>query len=109
MNSRDVTEAAMRRAFNVMALALACVAPAPAQPPGLVAADGAGTDARTGLPDRVVHRASGIALVLIPAGEFEMGSPDDEPGRSKSERRHRRVIRKPFYLGETEVTAGQFR
>jgi formylglycine-generating enzyme required for sulfatase activity len=55
-----------------------------------------------------VHK-SGIVLVLIPAGEFMMGSPEGEPDRSKSERRHRRMIRKPFYLGETEVTVAQFR
>lgn len=78
-------------------------------PPGFVAASGAKTDARSGLPTRIVHRASGIVLVLVPAGEFHMGSPEDEPGHSKSESRHRRVIRKPFYLGESEVTVAQFR
>jgi formylglycine-generating enzyme required for sulfatase activity len=61
------------------------------------------------LPTRVVHRASGVVLVLIPAGEFLMGSPGEEADRSVDERRHRRVITRPFYLGETEVTAGQFR
>lgn len=74
-----------------------------------VPADGTRTDATTGLPTRIVHKASGIVLVLIPAGEFLMGSPEGESGRSKGERQHRRVIRQPFYLGETEVTVGQFR
>jgi hypothetical protein len=78
-------------------------------PQGFVPAYAAGTDPVTGLPTRVVHQASGIMLVLIPAGEFLMGSPDDEPGRSNRERLHRRVIRKPFYLGQTEVTVAQFR
>jgi formylglycine-generating enzyme required for sulfatase activity len=72
-------------------------------------AAGASTDAATGLPTRVVHRASGVVLVLIPAGEFLMGSPAGEAERLVDERRHRRVITRPFYLGETEVTAGQFR
>src|SRR5688572_28652718 len=72
-------------------------------------ANDARADAATGLPTGVIHRPSGVALVLIPAGEFEMGSPETEEGRSKKERRHRRVIRKPFYLGETEVTVAQFR
>lgn len=76
---------------------------------GFVPADGSKTDAATGLPTRIVHKASGIVLVLIPAGEFLMGSPDTEPERSSKEQQHRRVIRKPFYLGETEVTIGQFR
>jgi sulfatase modifying factor 1 len=66
-------------------------------------------DGATGLPNRVVHRASGSTLVLIPAGEFLMGSPTNEVDRSKSETQHRRVIRKSFYLGETEVTVEQFR
>lgn len=74
-----------------------------------VRAAGASTDAATGLPTRVVHKASGVVLVLIPAGEFLMGSPEGEPERLRDERRHRRVITRPFYLGETEVTAGQFR
>ena len=74
-----------------------------------VPALGAETDPATGLPTRIVHKESGIVLVLVPAGEFLMGSPEEEPDRSNSERQHRRVIRKPFYLGETEVTVGQFR
>ena len=76
---------------------------------------GSPTDAATGLAARVLHKASGIELVQIPAGEFEMGSPATEADRSQGrslgdrERRHRRVIRRPFYLGRTEVTVGQFR
>ncbi|MBK8315375.1 MAG: SUMF1/EgtB/PvdO family nonheme iron enzyme [Acidobacteria bacterium] len=76
------------------------VEPAAALPSGLRQADGAATDADTGLPTRVVHAASGVTLVLIPAGEFRMG---------QSEAAHHRVIRNAFYLGETEVTNGQFR
>jgi formylglycine-generating enzyme required for sulfatase activity len=66
-------------------------------------------DAATGLPKRIVHRASGVVLVLIPAGEFVMGSPNNEANRLRGEDRHRRVIRRPFYIGETEVTIAQFR
>jgi formylglycine-generating enzyme required for sulfatase activity len=76
---------------------------------GFVAAKGTSIDAATKLPTRIIHKASGIALVLIPAGEFLMGSPEGESGRDKNERQHRRVIHKPFYFGETEVTVGQFR
>jgi formylglycine-generating enzyme required for sulfatase activity len=78
-------------------------------PKGLVVAEGADNDPVTGLPTRILHADSGIALVLIPAGEFMMGSPEAESGRTDAERRHRRIVRRPFYLGETEVTAGQFR
>src|SRR5688500_3955297 len=64
---------------------------------------------QTALPTRIVHRESGITLVLIPAGKFQMGSPKSEPDRGRGERQHRRVIREPFYMGETEVTVAQFR
>jgi formylglycine-generating enzyme required for sulfatase activity len=64
---------------------------------------------QTTLPTRVVHRESGIAFVLIPAGRFQMGSPANEPQRSTNERQHWRVIKEPFYIAETEVTVEQFR
>src|SRR3954467_7464098 len=40
----------------------------------------------------------GMKLVLIPGGRFEMG-----PNGSK----HRVTLRKPFFIGTTEVTLGQ--
>lgn len=67
------------------------------------------TDALPMWPERIVHQPSGIALILIPAGEFQMGSPTMEPDRSPVERQHRRIVRQAFYLGETEVTVEQFR
>jgi formylglycine-generating enzyme required for sulfatase activity len=52
----------------------------------------------------------GMKLALIPAGEFFMGSPDDSIEAEKHEKPSHRVrINKPFYLGVTEVTRGQFR
>jgi len=45
------------------------VKPAATRPSGLRPADDAVTDAATGLPTRVVHEASGVTLVLMPAGE----------------------------------------
>jgi formylglycine-generating enzyme required for sulfatase activity len=78
-------------------------------PNGYTPAHGTAIDTATGLPKRIVHRASGIVLVLIPAGEFVMGSPITEANRLNSEDQHRRVIRQPFYIGETEVTVAQFR
>lgn len=76
---------------------------------GFVPADGAGIDAKTKLPTRILHKESGIVLLLIPAGEFQMGSPADEAERGPEERQHRRIIHRPFYIGETEVTVEQFR
>ena len=51
----------------------------------------------------------GLKLKLIPAGEFIMGSPADEEDRSENEGpQHRVGITKPFYMGITEVTQGQW-
>jgi formylglycine-generating enzyme required for sulfatase activity len=49
-----------------------------------------------------------MQFVLIPAGEFMMGSPENEEGRDSDEQRHRVRIAQPFYLGAHEVTVGQF-
>ncbi len=51
----------------------------------------------------------GMEFVLIPAGEFLMGSPPDEAHRSELEVRHKVIISKPFYMQTTEVTLGQWR
>ena len=65
---------------------------------------------------------TGIAFVFVPPGRFLMGTPDDELAalrdgepkedlktRIDAERSHRVEIAKPFYLGATEMTIGQFR
>lgn len=50
----------------------------------------------------------GMRFVLLPNGSFLMGSPKSEKGRQWNEKRHRVVISKSFYMGETEVTQGQW-
>jgi formylglycine-generating enzyme len=63
---------------------------------------------RSGLPV-VVTNSLGMKLVLIPAGEFMMGSPDDEEGRRSDEGpQHRVKITESFYLGVYEVTQEQY-
>ncbi len=61
-----------------------------------------------GLPvEKTVDLGGGVALelVLIPAGHFDMGSPDDEAGRGSDEGPlHRVRIGRPFYMGRHEVT-----
>ena len=50
-----------------------------------------------------------MQFVRIPAGEFDMGSPEDELGRSDYENLHRVRLTQSFYLQTTEVTQGQWR
>jgi formylglycine-generating enzyme required for sulfatase activity/serine/threonine protein kinase len=51
----------------------------------------------------------GMKLVLIPAGNFIMGSPDNELSRQKNEGpMHQVRITKPFYLGAYEVTQDEY-
>jgi formylglycine-generating enzyme required for sulfatase activity len=50
-----------------------------------------------------------MRFVLIPAGTFLMGSPEDEEGRNDDETQHEVTISSPFYMQVTEVTNGQFR
>ncbi len=48
-------------------------------------------------------------LVVVPAGQFLMGSPDDEVGRGKDEGpRHSVRISTPFAIGRYEVTRDEF-
>ncbi len=51
----------------------------------------------------------GLRFVLIPEGEFLMGSPEEEEGRADDEQQHRVRLTKPFYLQVTEVTNRQYR
>ena len=58
--------------------------------------------------NRIEHIQSGIVLVLVPAGEFVMGSPRDEEERGDDETQHPVRIEQPFYMGVTEVTQAQW-
>jgi formylglycine-generating enzyme required for sulfatase activity len=61
-------------------------------------------------PPKVITNTIGMKLVLIPAGEFVMGSPDSDKDAQEDEKpQHRVRITRPFYLGATEVTQGQYR
>ncbi len=59
--------------------------------------------------DKLVTNSIGMKLVLIPAGESLMGSPNSDRDADDDEHpQHRVKIAKPFYLGATEVTQEQY-
>ena len=60
-------------------------------------------------PPRLTNSV-GQELVLIPAGNFLMGSPEGEQGRFGDEGpQHRVEISRPLYMGRNEVTQGQWK
>ena len=54
---------------------------------------------------------SGLAMTMkwCPAGSFDMGSPESEEGREACEKQHHVTLSKGFWMGETEVTQGQWK
>lgn len=51
-----------------------------------------------------------IDMVVVGAGNFQMGSPDDEGGRADREGPQKTIVlQQPFALSRTEITVGQFR
>ena len=69
-------------------------------------------------PASAITNSIGMKFVLIPAGEFMMGSDATDPHAEDEEfldeaagrkEKHRARITKPFYLGIHEVTRAQFR
>lgn len=57
-------------------------------------------------PARQVWR---LELVEVPAGTFQMGSPEGEDERDPGEARHEVRIERPFLIARTELTQGQYR
>jgi formylglycine-generating enzyme required for sulfatase activity len=59
--------------------------------------------------EREVVNSLRMKFVLIPAGQFLMGSPPGEPECSNDEQQHKVEITEPFYLGVHQVTQAQWR
>jgi len=50
-----------------------------------------------------------LSLVFIPAGQFQMGSLENEEGRGQGEQvAHPEIIEKGFYIGKYEVTQAEY-
>ncbi|HEY7315917.1 MAG TPA: bifunctional serine/threonine-protein kinase/formylglycine-generating enzyme family protein [Gemmataceae bacterium] len=71
---------------------------------------------KEGVPDEddqslpISTNSIGMKLAPIPAGNFLMGSPEDEPDRVPHEGPlHEVIITRLFHMGICEVTVGQFR
>lgn len=74
------------------------------------AASGAGMPQRDGqkFRDAMADRGNGPWMVVVPAGQFQMGSPDGEAGREPREGPRHSVSVRRFALAQYEVTRGEF-
>ena len=61
-------------------------------------------------PETFTSSSTGMEFVLIPPGEFDMGSSSEEQDRSDSESPvHKVTIKNPFYMGKSSVTQRQWK
>ena len=88
-----------QQSVNTVPVESAAIAPAVPPP------DASAIKSKLGDP---VVNSVGMVLVPIPAGEFQMGSPESEKGRRPRETQHLVKITKAFYLGAYEVTQEQY-
>ena len=58
--------------------------------------------------DQLRDGSPGPAMIVIPAGEFWMGSPKSEDERNSDERRHRVKIERSFAIGQYAVTFEEY-
>jgi len=91
--------------------------PSPASPPPMAVAPFDAQQAKRhqqtwaeylGVPVEMTN-SIGMKFVLIPPGEFKMGSRDSDRSTSSNEKpQHKVRITRPFYLGGCEVTQAQY-
>jgi len=62
----------------------------------------------TAPPPARFENNDGMTLVQIPAGQFVMGSPENEDGRDTDETQHSVTLSKSFYMSEVPVTQAQW-
>ncbi len=71
-------------------------------------ADSADSKPKSAKYPKTIENLIGMKLVLIPKGEFLMGSPETEEGRKLGELQRKVRIEEPFYMGVYEVTQAQY-
>ena len=63
----------------------------------------------SGFPWHVQDIGTGIEMLLVPAGTFQMGaSPGDEEASTDESPSHQVTLTQAFYIGKTEVTQAQW-
>jgi formylglycine-generating enzyme required for sulfatase activity len=100
-------------ALSAIAIGAAAGADRPTAPQGSHGVQAAASQGKDLSPAKecVLDLGGGVKLemVLIPAGEFLMGSPDsDRQAQSNEKPQHRVRITKPFYMGKYKVTQDQW-
>lgn len=58
--------------------------------------------------DTWTRPADGMTMVYVPAGNFQMGSTDDDPDADGDEKPQHEVTLDPFWIDQTEVTNAQY-
>ena len=105
----------MSRALSVVMVVLSCAPLAWSQveifADGFESGDTSAWSATFGNPGRLVVELPGgvlLALKYMPSGTFWLGSPVDERGRLDREDLHQVTLTQGYYVGQTEVTQGQW-
>lgn len=108
MGLEDAIIRPMTGLLLVGVLLAGCVSGAPTYggPLGGVGDSGASDD--TGASVDSGGTGDWLPMVRIPAGSFEMGAPEAEPGRHDDEALHEVTLTRDLWLGTTVVTEGQW-
>ena len=78
------------------------------KPSGKIHETAATVNAFENFIETIPGTAASISMVAIPGGEFNMGSPANEPFRKEDEGPQKKVRVSDFFMGEIEVTWDQF-
>ncbi len=96
-------------AKNALAFLAALLLFAAGFPPLTQSSHAGGRGAAAAVEGNPVEKSLGIRMVKAPAGRYRMGSPSIESHRDDDELQHWVAISRPFLIGATEVTQGQWR